>query len=145
MIISIVDDDEDFCNSLRRWTTSFLKKHSDLSLSLNVYRSSKELFLSLRGADGEQASKTLLILDLDFDGNKTAGIDALARIRRSRRAWLRNIPIIMYSNSDDESEIAACYRRKANSYVWKGFGSKQKDRFIEIVHYWASTASIPSE
>jgi CheY-like chemotaxis protein len=125
MLISIVDDDDHFCESVQKWIASFVKNHPTKQIELHVH-------------------KNCILLDLDFDGRKTAGVDALVHIRRSRKKTIRKIPVVIYSNSDDPSEIDNCYLKFANSYVWKGNGfNDQKHRFLEIVHYWIDTASLP--
>jgi CheY-like chemotaxis protein len=142
MLISVVDDDDHFCEALRRWADGIRKKMNK-DIELNIHKTGKQFFKFLRKLDGPTSKRTIILLDLDFDGRKTAGLRALARIRTSRRKSIRRIPVVIYSNSDDPSEIDSCYLKFANSYVWKGNGDEQKQRFLELVNYWADTASLP--
>jgi CheY-like chemotaxis protein len=144
MLISIVDDDDHFCESVQKWIASFVKNHPTKQIELHVHKTGKQFYQFLRNLDYDASEKTIVLLDLDFDGRKTAGVDALVHIRRSRKKTIRKIPVVIYSNSDDPSEIDNCCLKFANSYVWKGNGfNDQKHRFLEIVHYWIDTASLP--
>jgi CheY-like chemotaxis protein len=145
MFISILDDDDDFCKAIEKWTESYLKRERQKLIQLVFHKTGTELFTFLKTLDVKRSGNTILLLDLDFDGSKTAGINALRQIRSSRKTALRKLPIIIYSNSDDPSEIDQCYLRFANSYVWKGPGPDQKKRFLELVDYWAETASLPGD
>jgi CheY-like chemotaxis protein len=145
-LISIVDDDRDFCDAVRSWTEWLLTKSPQKHIHLSGHSTGQQFFDFLDRLDLESSRKTVILLDLDFDGNKTAGLDALVRIRNSEVENIRTIPVVIYSNSDDITEISKCYHEFANSYVWKGNGfGEQKRRFLEVVKYWTEISMLPSD
>ena len=65
------------------------------------------------GLTGLQAKPVdLVLLDLDLPGIK--GIDVLRRLRRQSQ-----VPVIVLTHSDDESDVAVCLKEGANDYVRK--------------------------
>jgi CheY-like chemotaxis protein len=144
MLVAMVDDDEDFCTAVKRWTSALAEKQPAKNIELKVYKTGNDLFAFLRGMDRSLSGRTLILLDLDFDGKKTAGLDALLRIRQSNRKIIKKIPVVIYSNSDDPSEIDNSYLRFASSYVWKGNGfNEQKKKYLDLLGYWMEIAIVP--
>lgn len=57
----------------------------------------------------------IILLDLNLPG--TGGIEVLKALKAHER--LRSIPVIVFSSSNDERDIHACFEAGANSYVVK--------------------------
>jgi len=75
-------------------------------------------FLHGRGARG-RANGTpmpaLVLLDLKLP--KLDGIEVLRRVRADDRT--RDLPVVMFTSSDEEADRAECHRLGANGYVRK--------------------------
>lgn len=75
----------------------------------------------------------LILLDLKLP--KIDGMQVLKRIREDERT--RQVPVVIFSSSRDEKDIAESYRLGVNSYVCKPVVF---DRFMEAVQelavYW---------
>jgi CheY-like chemotaxis protein len=142
MLVAIVDDDPDFCELIDHWLKAFTKRYpAAKSISFRHFANGDALIDMLRERG---AKRVLVLLDLDLHGDKRAGIKALSALKQSSVKHLREVPIVIYSNSDDPHEVEECYRERANSYVWKGLGHKQKQRFLNLVRFWIETASLPA-
>lgn len=136
MIISLVDDDEDFCRTAQKWA-----QRSDIELL--TFPNPPLLIDYLRKRPQKNKQKLIVLLDLDFHGDKQGGLRVLSEMK-SPKNQLRKIPVIIYSNSRNVSEINKSYLRLANSFVWKGHGGKQRKRFTELVNFWKSVAALPN-
>lgn len=53
-------------------------------------------------------------------------------------------PTVIFSGSDDASDVEACYRAGCNSYVTKPIDLQQFNRAVHsIATYWLSVSSLP--
>jgi CheY-like chemotaxis protein len=140
MIVSLADDDEKFCKHVEKWF-----KQADLSaqIQLEIFPDPRSLLSSLRTKSRKPTQKMLVLLDLDFHGDKEGGLKALTKIKTGK-SNLRKVPVVIYTNSRDASEIDRSYLNLANSFVWKGHGGKQKRRFTELIAFWNSISSVPN-
>lgn len=88
---------------------------------------------SLSSSEGKKKLPNLILLDLKLPGK--SGFDVLEWIRD--RDILDNVPVIILSSSNQESDIKRCYKIGANSYLVKPVNH---DRLIDIVKtikkYW---------
>ena len=82
---------------------------------------------------------SLIILDQNLP--RKSGREALREIKEDPD--LRQIPIVIFSTSVNESDINACYNLHANCYISK---PSELDRFFtvvqEIERYWLETAQL---
>lgn len=144
MLVTLADDDEKFCDALRQWYT-----HSPVrsaGVALEVYQSIAELQARVEEYLDNSGEKLVVVVDLDFKGDKHGGLDLLQSFREDSRDEVRRLPVIIYSNTDDANEINYCYVKAANSFVWKGGPSSddQKRRFLGMLEYWLKTAETPT-
>jgi CheY-like chemotaxis protein len=139
MIVSLADDDEKFCRHVKKWADqSELNSH----IKLQLFSDPGQLVEFLRRQKFEPKEKMLVLLDLDFHGDKEGGLRVLGKIKKSRSS-LRKIPVVIYSNTRDASEIDKSYLKLANSFVWKGYGSSQRKRFTDLISFWSTLSALP--
>jgi len=100
-------------------------------------------FILDRIGDGEepvQKLPDLVILDLKLP--KIDGHDVLRELRANRHT--RNIPVVVFSSSDEERDIARSYELGANSYVQKPVNFEDFKRTMATLgKYWVSMNLSP--
>ncbi len=113
-ILSIEDNPEDF-EVIRR----SLQKASPGMVVRQCQSGDEALeFLRLRqepGAVEDIGLPALILLDLNLPG--TDGRDVLKIIKSDQK--LKSIPVIIFSTSNSEKDIATCYNSGANAYLKK--------------------------
>lgn len=94
-----------------------------------------------RFADPLQAPRPhLILLDLNLPG--TDGRALLAVIKDDED--LKSIPVVVLTTSNNPKDIAACYRRGANSYQVKPVDyARFKHALQTMIDYWVLTATLP--
>ena len=84
--------------------------------------------------DGAHDARPALIL-LDWHLQQSRGDEFLTRMRA--HAHLASIPVVVFSTSDDSSDIAAGYVHGANGYVVKPGTFDELVRFAgDLCRYW---------
>ena len=79
------------------------------------------------------ASLSLILLDLNLRGQD--GCDFLKRLRSDSR--FATIPTIIFTTSDDQTDLARCYASGANGYVVKpGTFAELVQCIHDICRYW---------
>lgn len=82
----------------------------------------------------------MILLDLNLPG--TDGRALLAVIKDDEE--LKSIPVIVLTTSSNPKDIAACYRRGANSYQVKPVDyDRFKQSLQTMLDYWLQTATLP--
>lgn len=88
----------------------------------------------------ESISPAFVLLDIQMPG--LDGIEVLKNIRRS--ADLKNLPVVMLTSSNMESDVLTCYLEGANGYVVKPINF---DEFVNKIKgigvYWATINTSP--
>jgi DNA-binding NarL/FixJ family response regulator len=143
MIVSLVDDDTDFCEAVREWCDT--ETSYGAAVRLEVFHTVEEARQYLNDYRIEFDPKLLVLLDLDFNGDKHKGLNFCRDIKHGKDDRLKRIPVVIYSNTDDPKEIIECYTALANSFVWKGGpnGDDQRARLFKLLDFWLNTASTP--
>jgi DNA-binding response OmpR family regulator len=77
----------------------------------NLFQTLTELY------NGEEPMDILILLDIKMP--KQDGFEILKEIRDSAR--FKDLPVIMFSSSDDEEDVAEAMRLGANGYLVKPF------------------------
>ena len=86
------------------------------------------------------ASPSLILLDLNLRGQD--GCDFLKRLRSDPR--FATIPTIIFTTSDDPTDIARCYASGANGYVVKpGIFAELVQCIHDICRYWLDRNLTP--
>ncbi|GGB83770.1 response regulator [Dyadobacter sediminis] len=86
----------------------------------------------------------LILLDL-YLPNRQNGLNLLELIRNFLKTQnLRNVPIIILSNSDHPDDIAECYRCNANAYMIKSQDPRTwYAYFSNLCHLWLEIINLP--
>ncbi|MDP3597908.1 MAG: response regulator, partial [Nitrospirota bacterium] len=85
-------------------------------------------------------SPSLILLDLNLRGQD--GCDFLKRLRSDLR--FSTIPTIVFTTSDDLTDVARCYTSGANGYVIKpGTFTELVQCIGDICHYWLTRHRVP--
>jgi two-component system, response regulator len=85
---------------------------------------------------------TPAIILLDLKMPKVNGIDVLKKIKSDEST--RNIPVIIFTSSQEENDARICYNLGANSFVVKPFEYNKFEEIIkEISSYWLLTNFFP--
>lgn len=101
-----------------------IKKDCDI-LILNNGQSAIDYF-----SNNDNKNPDLIILDFNMPGKN--GLEVLNFIQESKHA--QNVPIVLYSNSQNQEVIDAAYKLNASSYVIKSF-----DNAKAMVNFWINT------
>lgn len=114
-------------------------ERSDLDVMLHAVQSGEEAldFLHRRDAFVDAPQPRLVILDLHMRG--MSGLEVLQAIKSDPA--LSSIPVVVFTTSHADADVAAVYQAKANSYVCKPVGLSRVIR--EIIHYFVYVALPP--
>ncbi|NJN74052.1 MAG: response regulator [Limnothrix sp. RL_2_0] len=100
-----------------------------ITISQDINSKSKSIFPSL------------IITDLNLP--KLSGLELLARIRKDN--YLKEIPVIILSTSQTESDIVQCYQAEANCFITKPDNIDDFFRVIQsILTFWLGIVSLPT-
>ncbi|WP_293363324.1 MULTISPECIES: response regulator [unclassified Microcoleus] len=82
----------------------------------------------------------LILLDLNLPG--TDGREVLYKIKQDRN--LKQIPVVVFTTSNNPKDIAACYEQGANSYIIKPMDFKLLKQTIQtLLSYWFEITMLP--
>lgn len=82
----------------------------------------------------------LVILDLNLP--LKSGLDVLDDIKSN--PYLKHIPIIVMTTSDQDSDVIKSYKLGANSYVTKPMGIDQFSHIVNTIEdFWLTIAKLP--
>jgi CheY-like chemotaxis protein len=111
--IFYVEDDTDF---------AFIMEHAiqevNESLSVKIIENGKDALDALRQLTDARAKPKLILLDLNLPG--LSGLDLVKRIREI--PYLRYVPVIFFSTSDNPKDVKASLEFGANAYLTKPSG-----------------------
>lgn len=95
-----------------------------------------------RYSDRQRLSNpTVILLDLKLPGR--SGLDVLNELRRN--PLTKDIPVVVFSSSDEPSDIRRSYEMGANSYVRKPLDFEEyTDTVRQLGNYWLSINYGPS-
>jgi CheY-like chemotaxis protein len=82
----------------------------------------------------------IVLLDLNLPG--TDGRTVLSKLKQD--ALLHSIPVIIFSTSSNERDIAECYQLGANSYLTKPIEYAALEEKIRVtIQYWLEATTLP--
>ena len=90
----------------------------------------------------EKYSRPDFIL-LDLNLPKIDGLEILSQIKTHPK--LKLIPVIIFSSSQAEKDVSACYERHANCYVVKPYDLEEYQSTLEnICNFWINRVILPT-
>ena len=117
---------------------------SHVDVTVHVARDGIEAMAFLR-REGRHASAprpSVILLDLNLP--RLHGIEVLDRVKGDPD--LRKIPVVMFTSSEDASDIETSYQHHANSYITK---PSDLQSYVEAINqleeYWLEVVSLPGE
>ena len=120
----------------------------DEELTVRAFKKNNPTCEIVVARDGEEALKSvfvdnvvpyLVLLDLNLP--KIDGLEVLRRLRADERTKL--IPVVFFSSSKEERDLASSYALGANSYVRKPIDSKEYDESIASLGFYWSMVNEP--
>jgi CheY-like chemotaxis protein len=111
-------------------------RRSPRPLQIRVARDGEEALAML----AEGLTPDLVLMDLKMP--RKDGIEVLAAIREDERT--KNIPVIIFSSSDETLDIVRCYERGANTYIRKPVEFVPFIDCLELLtKYWFESSTLP--
>lgn len=85
--------------------------------------------------DNQTSRSDISLIMLDLNMPRMSGIDILKRLHAGKM-W-SEIPVIIFSSSNQQADIRECYRLGANAYVTKPIDLAEFDKTIKaIANFW---------
>lgn len=98
-------------------------------------------FLFRRGPGPHRKSGTAYLLMLDIRMPKVDGVEALRQIKED--PFLRKLPVIMLTTTDDPREIERCHLLGCNSYIVKPVDYDKFAEAIKQLGMFVSLVQVP--
>jgi CheY-like chemotaxis protein len=99
-------------------------------------------YLLQRGTDEAQDGPPALIL-LDLKMPKVDGLEVLRQVKGDSR--LRQIPVVMFTSSREESDLIRCYELGANAYLVKPLAFAEYRTLLQQVRaFWLDLNELPA-
>jgi CheY-like chemotaxis protein len=126
--IFYVEDDEDF---------AFIMQHAvkevKQDLSVKIIDNGKDALELLRLLTEAKVKPKLILLDLNLPG--LSGLDLVKRIREI--AFLKYVPVVFFSTSDNPKDVKASLEFGANAYLSKPSGYLNLVSCVEsLYNFW---------
>ena len=132
----MADDDED-----DRYMMKEALAKAGVSLPVFCVEDGEELLTLLQEHQDQNAVHPAFIL-LDLNMPKMDGRKSLELIRKDES--LKKIPVIIFTTSDSEDDIAHAYEYGANSFILKPSSfSSMIDIMKTLKAYWLETVALP--
>ena len=98
-------------------------------------------FLFRRGPGSHRRSDTAYLLLLDIRMPKVDGVETLRQIKEDE--FLRKLPVIMLTTTDDPREIERCHLLGCNSYIVKPVDYDKFAEAIKQLGMFVSLVQVP--
>ena len=139
-LVLIVEDDPNDADFIR-WAFEECRGQVELRFVDDGEEALEYLAASKGPSDAERRTRPCLIL-LDLRIPKGGGFQLLRIIRDD--VVLRTIPVVIFTGSDTESDVARAYELGANSYFTKPDTMDGYRNIIRIIEaYWLRKAELP--
>jgi two-component system, response regulator len=94
-----------------------------------------EYFFGTQERNGNGTSRQPRVIILDLKLPKVSGLEVLKRLKTDKKT--RDIPVVIFTSSDEKNDREESYRIGANSYTVKPLDSDEFARVVsEICRYW---------
>lgn len=137
MLVVVADDKRETLGFVERWFSRAYADDADMRLETHSDLDSLEDFISSKL---QAKDHLLLLLDLNWDEDKTRSLKWMGRVKRSLQT--RRWPVLIYSESDDEADVREAHDHFANGYVHKGVDG-QEEHFIGVLDHWRNKQVLP--
>lgn len=120
-VVVFADDHENWHTSVEETKDRYTKDLKNNLSGCEIWSAydEKELFKKIEEAiEDETIEKVIVFLDLNFPSVQS-GLKCLNRLKRNRNPHIRQIPVFVYSVSDDEEEVASVFSRNGNGFFHK--------------------------
>jgi CheY-like chemotaxis protein len=126
--IFYVEDDQDFAYILEHAI-----KEVRQDLTLNIVEDGRDAIAALNKFVEEKNKPKLILLDLNLPG--LSGLDVLKKIKEI--PYLKYVPVILFSTSDNPKDVRASYEFGANAFVTKPSGYSNLIDCVKSLHeFW---------
>src|SRR5690606_6901636 len=99
-------------------------------------------FLQAKNPNGDPATLPRFIL-MDLNMPKKDGREVLGELKQHPE--FKNIPVVVFSTTNNEQEMRRCYELGANSYITKPNSFESLLKTVAALRsYWMQTSSIPA-
>lgn len=133
--ILIAEDDVDDRMLLQ---TAF--DENNIKIQIEFVGNGSELIEYLETLEGRKSNYPRIIL-LDLNMPKKDGRETLREIKQ--HPVFKKIPVVVFTTTKNENEIARCYELGANTYVVKPDSFELLRKIvISLSEYWFSTAAV---
>lgn len=140
-VIMLVEDDEDDQEMAR-----LANRKLDAPCRLLMAEDGVEALEYLQAVhavqpDTSEPAPHLLLVDLDMP--RMDGLSLLKHLRQDQT--LRHLPVVMFTTSKADRDIAACYDSGCNSYVIKPMNISGLAKMLEsLTDYWFRCVRLPA-
>lgn len=136
-IVVIEDNDDDYF-----YFEMAVKSHdSDINLIRCTDREDFDCYFENLYVD-QKDTPLFFIIDLNLPG--MTGLDIIEQLRSLNR--LKQIPVLVFSASQNTADILSSYQLGANSYIQKPLQSSDfMDKVKDLLKYWTETVYLPKE
>lgn len=132
LILIVEDSDDDYYTTLRAF-----KKDGNL---LNPIKRCEDGAEALEYLNDSQDTPAIILLDLNLPG--IDGRHVLKNVKSTPK--LADIPVVVLTTSDDETDIHECYALGANTYIRKPVNLNAFFKAIQsLQEYWFQVAILP--
>ena len=99
-------------------------------------------YLRRQGKYAQCPRPSLILLDLNLP--KKDGRQVLAEIRQDPE--LTQLPVVIFSTSEDERDVTAAYRNYANCFITKPADTEQFIKIVEAIDtFWLQIVELPTQ
>ena len=127
--ILLVEDSANDAHMIQR-----ILKKEEITHSIHWLQDGEEAMLYFDDVDNPRPR--LVLLDIKLP--KYSGLEVVEHLRKNDDLW--SVPVVMFSTSDQPSDIHSAYRSGANSFLIKPDSYPDLKRVIrQISEYWLQT------
>lgn len=115
---------------------------SGVNFYFNIATDGKEALDYLNKKEKYEQAKTPGIIILDLNLPKKNGFEVLKEIKNDKQ--LKKIPVIIFTTSASEEDIARSYELSANCYIVKPSSYKELLKVVELIKsFWLNFVRLP--
>jgi two-component system response regulator len=136
-VLLVVDDEPDNLKLFRL----ALARHPDVK-EVKTFADPRQALRYLHDCRAGTAGQLPALVFLDINMPGTNGFQLLRQMRSEE--VIRRVPVVMFTTSGEESDVAASYELGANSFIRKSIDFDVfTDELKEIINYWLVINELP--